>query len=238
MNPGRRIQLPVTATLRVVVLAVLLPLVASGQASERVKRLGFPLRPALIPVADIRAGGPPKDGIPALSDPHVLPVDRIEFLKDQDLVIGVVIEGTARAYPLRVLDWHELVNDRIGETDILVSYCPLCRSALVFDRRVGGRVREFGVSGLLWNSNVLMFDRQKDPNQESLWSQGLMKAVTGPAAGEKLELTLLPSETVTWKDWKRRHPRTEALSNLTGHRRPYEKTAYEAALGVSIWGLL
>ena len=110
-------------------------------------------------------------GFPSLTNPKLLTVSEAIYLEDHDRVIGVRFGGEARAYPLRVLNWHEAVNDTVGAKAIAVTYCPLCDSSLVFDRDVGGEVREFGISGKLWNSNVLLYDRQKDSRQESLWSQ-------------------------------------------------------------------
>lgn len=214
-------------TLGVVFLLVLLA--ARGLVGKRVEPTtslnGFDLSVHLIPISEILVGGPPKDGIPALTHPRVLRAAAAKYLDDGDLVIGVPI-GPGRAYPLRILMWHENVNDRLGGVPIAVSYCPLCNSAFVFDRRVGGETREFGISGLLWNSNVLLYDRQEDPAQESLFSQVLMRAVTGPAAKAKLTLKLLSSELTTWGDWKREHPETTVLSNETGYARDYAHSPY------------
>ncbi len=186
----------------------------------------FNLKGCIIPPAEIKSGGPSKDGIPALTNPHTTTAKKARYLKSSDLVVGVVIKGQARAYPLRILVWHEIVNDTLGGRPVVVTYCPLCRSALVFNRRVGGQEREFGVSGRLWNSNVLMYDRQDDPRQESLWSQLQLRAVCGPAAKQGLRLTLLPAEMVTWKDWRGRHPETTVLTRQTGYERNYGSHPY------------
>ncbi len=182
--------------------------------------------PALIDPEEIIAGGPPKDGIPALTDPQVIAAAQADYLATADRVIGVEINGEARAYPLAVLLWHEIINERVGGRPIVVTYCPLCDSALVFDRRVGGQVREFGVSGKLWRSNVLMYDRQADPGRESLWSQIRMEAVVGPAAADGLKLRLLASTLTTWGEWRRRYPATQVLSSQTGHARDYRRSPY------------
>jgi hypothetical protein len=157
-----------------------------------------------------------------------LAADEAGYLNPADIVVGVSLGGESRAYPLRILVWHENVNDTLGGVPVAVSYCPLCRSTLVFDRRVGGSVREFGISGLLWNSNVLLYDRREDGAGESLWSQVHMKAVTGPAACEGLELKLLPSELTSWRDWQARHPKTTVMSRQTGHLRKYDVSPYRA----------
>jgi len=187
---------------------------------------GFDLGFTLVRRDQIVCSGPDKDEIPALTNPPVVPAWRASYLKGGELVVGVVRAGRARAYPLRILVWHECVNDVLGGQPIVVTYCPLRRSAMVFDRRVGGQVREFGISGLLWNSNVLLYDRQPDSRSESLWSQVLMRAVAGPAAKRGLRLRLLPAELATWSDWKRRHPDTTVLSDRTGYAREYRVDPY------------
>jgi hypothetical protein len=187
---------------------------------------GFDITNALIPRDEILSGGPSKDAIPALTDPKAISADVADYLRPTDMVVGVSFGDEARAYPLRILVWHENVNDTVGGVPIAVSYCPLCRSALAFDRRVGGTTRKFGISGLLWNSNVLLYDRQEDDSQESLWSQVHMRAVTGPAAREGLRLKLLPSQLTSWREWLERHPDTNALSKRTGHLRNYNVSPY------------
>ena len=130
-----------------------------------------------MPVEEILAGGPPRDGIPALDEPKFVSA-AASVWEDDEHVVGVSVGGESRAYPLAILVWHELVNDSLGGEPILVSYCPLCGTAMVFDRRVGGRERRFGVSGLLYLSDLLLYDRAS----ESLWSQISATAVTGPLA--------------------------------------------------------
>ncbi|NOX53947.1 MAG: DUF3179 domain-containing protein [Planctomycetes bacterium] len=184
---------------------------------------GFDLSRSLIPPNEIRHGGPGKDGIPSLTAPRFLLPDQATYLKPKDRVIGVRIGKQARAYPLRILDWHEAVNDRVEGVPLLVTYCPLCDSAAVFDRRTPSGEREFGISGLLYNSNVLLYDR--DPSgRESLWSQMMAQAVSGEKAGQRLKV--LPCELTTWDDWKARHPQTLVLSTETGFRRVYSASPY------------
>ena len=184
--------------------------------------VGFDLRNATIPRDAIRAGGPPKDGIPALTNPTFVDVNEADYLSPTDRVVGVNFDSEARAYPIRILNYHEIVNDQIGDIPFAVTYCPLCDSAAVFDRRTPVGERVFGVSGLLYNSNVLMYDRGGQP--ESLWSQVLGEGVSGPAAGKKLNV--LPMELVTWKEWRDKHPTTKVLSNKTGHARDYRNSPY------------
>ncbi len=202
---------------------------AWGQGLRRISMdNGFDLSYSVVPREEILSGGPPKDGIPALTNPRLLAAKEAGYLYPKDLVLGVEFGGEARAYPLRILVWHENANDEVGGVPIAVTYCPLCNSAFVFDRRIGGQVREFGVSGLLWNSNVLLYDRQPDPSKESLWSQVKMAVVTGPAARAGLRMKFLPSELTTWREWTERHPTTTVLSDRTGYARNYGHSPYES----------
>jgi hypothetical protein len=174
-----------------------------------------------IPISKIEGGGPPRDGIPALDNPHFLTAEKADrLLLKNDRVLGVFLNGEAKAYPIRILNWHELVNDRVGDKAILVSWCPLCGSSLVYDPVINGRQYSFGVSGLLYKRNLLLFDRQTG----SLWSQLLSEAVTGPLAGSRLKV--LPAQNTTWSAWKAAHPETRVLSFATGHRRDYRLDPY------------
>ncbi|MDE2505817.1 MAG: DUF3179 domain-containing protein [Planctomycetota bacterium] len=187
---------------------------------------GFDLRRTTIPRKEIRRGGPAKDGIPSLTAPEFMVADAAMYLDPGDRVVGVVIDGEARAYPLRILTWHEVVNDTIRDTSIAVTFCPLCDSVAVFDRRTPNGVKEFGVSGQLYNSNVLMYDRNGRP--EALWSQIKSESVSGPKAGQRLKA--LPVELTTWADWQWRHPATKVLSTHTGHDLRYDHDPYAGYL--------
>jgi len=202
-----------------IIAACLLPLTAS-RAEEAPERNGFQLTKLLIPIKDIKQGGPPRDGIPSIDDPKYIAPGEADFMRDDDLVLSFSHGETTRAYPLRILVWHEIVNETIAGKPILVTYCPLCGTAMIFDRKVGGKTRSFGVSGMLYQSDVLMYDRE----DESLWSQLKMKAVSGSLSGT--EFTLLPSAHLTWKAWQKKHPDGEVLSTDTGHRRNYRGRAY------------
>ena len=180
---------------------------------------------ASIDIQQIFAGGPPKDGIPALTDPAMLSAVKASFMEADDRVVGVNFDGEARAYPLKILQWHEIVNAKTGETSYSVVYCPLCDSTSVFNRRVGDEEFEFGVSGLLYQSNVLLYDRQAQPDQESLWSQMQGEAVAGKRTGQ--QLSLLPHQLVTWQEWTDAYPDTQVLSNKTGHGREYKGNIYQ-----------
>jgi len=181
---------------------------------------GFRLDDALIPVNDIKKGGPPRDGIPSLDYPEFIAADDANYLKGRDRVLGVSINGTARAYPIRILNYHEIVNDVIGGTPVVVTYCPLCGSGTAFEATIDGRSHEFGVSGLLYNSDVLMYDRET----ASLWSQLMVQAVTGPMKGTRLQQ--LPLSNSSWEEWVERHPDTRVLSNDTGYSRNYRVDPY------------
>jgi hypothetical protein len=181
---------------------------------------GFDLDGSLIPAEEVQQGGPPRDGIPAIDNPKFVTVGEADFLDREDRVLGIVRDGQARAYPISILNWHEIVNDRIGGERIAVTYCPLCGTGVAYRSQARGRSLSFGVSGLLYNSDVLLYDRET----ESLWSQIMAKAVTGPMRGEKLEV--LPLTHTSWKAWKREHPDTLLLSEDTGFSRDYSRDPY------------
>ena len=175
----------------------------------------------LIRLTDIQSGGPVKDGIPALNHPAFTSAaegDRV--LRSSDTVLGVEFDGVAKAYPIRILNWHEVVNDDVGHQPVVVSWCPLCGSGLVFSPIAEGRRYTFGVSGLLYKRNLMLYDRET----ESLWSQLGGTAETGDVAGTSLEL--LPVTQTTWARWKGTHPQTVVLSFNTGFRRDYAKDPY------------
>lgn len=173
-----------------------------------------------IPREEVRKGGPPKDAIPALLEPRFVSANDAAFMRDKDAVVGFVHDGEAKAYPLRILVWHEIVNDTVGGLPIAVTYCPLCGTCMVFDRRVGDEELTFGVSGLLYNSDVLMYDHQSD----SLWSQLQMASVSGAHAED--QLTWLTSSEMTWAGWKERYPESQVLSLETGFSRDYAHGPY------------
>lgn len=176
----------------------------------------------IIPTSQIFDGGPGKDGIPALTDPQLVPADHAEaaYLRDEDRVIGVEIAGEKIAVPHNIGWWHEIVNFNIGSRKMAVTYCPLTGSSLAFDRgSVGGA--EFGVSGLLFRNNLIMYDRR---TQESLWPQMLRRAGCGPAAGTTL--TLVAAVEMTWEGWRTLHPDTKVISSSTGFSRNYRLYPY------------
>lgn len=181
---------------------------------------GFRLDAASVSPGDIHPGGPPRDGIPAIDRPVFVPAAQATHLKPDDRVLGVEWRGIARAYPINILNWHEVVNDRFGDDAVVVTFCPLCGSGMAFGARIGGRDLQFGVSGLLYNSDVLLYDRQT----ESLWSQIMAKAISGPMRGQRL--IFLPTSHTTWGEWIRRHPKSAVLSAETGYARDYGRDPY------------
>lgn len=169
---------------------------------------------------EIMSGGPPKDGIPALADPQFIEVAQENRIKGNEPVITVEIEGERpRAYPIRYLTWHEIVNDRIGDVPVAVTFCPLCNSALSFDRRVGDRVLSFGVSGKLRNSDMVMYDRET----QSWWQQAIGTGIVGELTGT--ELTLLPSWMESYAQFSERHPDGVVMAEPAWNR-PYGQNPY------------
>ena len=181
---------------------------------------GFSIEKSLIDSNAIHKGGPPRDGIPALYKPDFIPAAKESDLKKKDRVLGLVINRQARAYPVNILNWHEVVNDEIEGTAFVITYCPLCGTGIAFSAGVDGQPLRFGVSGLLYNSDVLLYDT----TTESLWSQIPGQAVTGPFAGTKLEQ--IPLAHTTWEHWLKQYPNTTVLSRQTGYVRNYERDPY------------
>jgi hypothetical protein len=175
----------------------------------------------LIPQSEVLDGGPGKDGIPALVNPNFTDVQGATYLNDSDLVIGFKNGNDVRAYPHAILDWHEIVNDNINEVSVAITYCPLTGTGIGWDRIVfRGEETTFGVSGLLYNTNLIPYDRATDSN----WSQILNKSVNGRLIGQEAELIGL-FET-DWKTWKTIYPDTKVLSNETGFNRTYGSSPY------------
>jgi hypothetical protein len=165
-------------------------------------------------------GGPGKDGIPAILTPEFIAAPQATYLKDEDRVLALAQGNEAKAYPIKILNWHEIVNDTIGGKPVVITYCPLCGSGIGFEGIVNGRSLTFGVSGLLYQSDLLMYDYQT----ESLWSQIAMRAITGPMMGTRLNPLFLIH--ATWNEWKTQHPATSVLSRKTGHVRNYDQDPY------------
>ncbi|MCG8440648.1 MAG: DUF3179 domain-containing protein [Caulobacterales bacterium] len=172
-----------------------------------------------IRLEEIVWGGVAVDGIPSLDDPTLITPAQASYLKDDDPVFGVAVNGDARAYPLRIMNWHEMFNDVIGGVPVALAYCTLCNAAILFETGAEGRDERFifGSSGFLYRSNKLMFDRQTD----SLWNQFTGEPVVGPLVDKGVSLAIRPVVITDWADWRAQHPDTQVLSLETGHRRDY-----------------
>jgi len=177
-----------------------------------------------IRLDEIRWGGVRRDGIPPLKNPETIPANDATYLADSDVVFGVHLGGKARAYPKRILAWHEMVKDVVGGVSINGVYCTLCGSMIIYQPDHNGKHYELGTSGFLYRSNKLMYDHET----KSLWSTLEGKPVVGPLVGNGIELESLSVVTTTWGHWKKLHPTTDVLSLRTGHRRDYgEGVAYQ-----------
>ena len=173
-----------------------------------------------VPLEQFLSGGPGKDGIPAIDRPRFAAAQDIRFLKAAEPVIELVSGGQAKAYPLQILIWHEIANDQIAGIPVAVTFCPLCNTAIVFDRRVRGRTLEFGTTGNLRNSDLVMYDRQT----ESWWQQFGGQAVVGRYAGATLRQ--LPARIVSWQDFVHEHVNGLVLTRDTGYSRDYGQNPY------------
>lgn len=180
---------------------------------------GFDLSGLGVPEAGLAYGGQPRDGIPALNAPRFKPASEVA-LGFEDRVVGVVLDGVARAYPRGVLVWHEVVNDQIGARPFVLVYSPLSGTVAAFAAKSGAKPDRFGVSGLVYNSGTLLFDRAS----KSLWLPMEGLAIAGPRKGERL-VPISATET-SWADWRTGHPGTVVLSTETGHQRPYGQDPY------------
>lgn len=170
---------------------------------------------------ELLSGGPPRDGIPSIDSPtFVSYAAASDWLADNEPVIALELNGDARAYPLQILMWHEIVNDTVGDVPVIATFCPLCNSALVFDRRVNGETFEFGTSGLLRNSDLVMYDR----TTETLWQQFTGEAIIGDLTGT--QLTFLPAQIVSFADFQKAFPDGVVLSRDTGFSRNYGENPY------------
>lgn len=174
----------------------------------------------LIPDNEIRDGGPGRDGIPAISTPDFKNPGDINYLDDNDLVLGFVDGNDIRAYPHAILDWHEIINDNTENHSLAIIYCPLTGTGIGWDRVLDGKETTFGVSGLLYNSNIIPYDRETNSN----WSQLLNKSVNGQLIGEKAKTYNL-FET-TWKTWRQMYPSTKVVTTETGYNRDYQQYPY------------
>ena len=174
-----------------------------------------------IPYSEILSGGPPKDGIPAIDEPKFIGVDEAdEWLKPVEPVVFVQVGDDPRAYPLQILTWHEIVNDTVGDLPLTVTFCPLCNTAIAFERTFKGQVLDFGTTGRLRYSNLIMYDRQT----ETWWQQATGEAIVGELLGTKLEF--VPAAIISWEEFRMTYPDGKVLSRDTGFSRSYGQNPY------------
>jgi hypothetical protein len=173
-----------------------------------------------VDLSEIRDGGPRRDGIPPIDNPQFVSVEEADHLSPQDPVMSFTHNGETRAYPLRVMTFHEIVNDEVGGHPVSVTYCPLCNAAIVFDRELDGEILDFGTTGKLRNSDLVMYDRQTD----SWWQQFSGESITGSYAGQ--ELTMLPSQLISFERFAEAHPDAMVLDDPSDFFRPYGMNPY------------
>ncbi|MDT8439493.1 MAG: DUF3179 domain-containing protein [Wenzhouxiangellaceae bacterium] len=208
-----------------VVIALVLAVIAAvpTAAQDTASRVEFPktdFTNTIIDFDEIRSGGPPRDGIPALDAPRFIPAARANWLHPDEPAIVVSVGDDWRAYPLQILIWHEIVNDVVGGKPLAVTFCPLCNASLVFEREFNGRVLDFGTTGRLRKSDLVMYDRQS----ETWWQQFTGTGLIGTYAGR--ELTEHPASIVRFGDFVDAHPDGRVLDRRTGHNRPYGENPY------------
>lgn len=202
------------------ILAVLHTVMSIGVAAETLTKNDFDLTDALVSADEVLPGGPPRDGIPAIDHPLFVSATAADFLSGDERVLGIRRNGMKKAYPISIMNWHEIVNDHIGNEPIAVTYCPLCGTGMAFVSEGTDGPLTFGVSGLLYNNDMLLYDRQT----QSLWSQIMTQAISGPHKGRRL--ATIPVNHTTWSDWRQRHPETLVLSQNTGFSRDYQRSPY------------
>ncbi|MBX2816746.1 MAG: DUF3179 domain-containing protein [Saprospiraceae bacterium] len=173
-----------------------------------------------IPLNEIRDGGPGKDGIPSIDDPQFEPQEAATYMVQSDLVLAISIDGTMHTYTHPILDWHEIVNDRVGDTPLAITYCPLTGTGTAWNRMIGGEETTFGVSGLLYRNNLIPYDRGSDSN----WSQISLNCVQGALAGQQVEI--YPMVEMGWPLYQRLFPDQDVLSTNTGASRTYGNYPY------------
>ena len=178
-------------------------------------------RSAKIRLDEIRWGGIRQDGIPPLRSPKMIDAKEAKYLDDKDIVFGIEVNGDVRAYPKRIMAWHEMFVDKVGETPVAGVYCTLCGSMILYKTEHAGVNHEIGTSGFLYRSNKLMYDKET----QSLWNTLWGRPVVGELADKDIELERMSVVTTTWGEWKKRHPGTKVLSLDTGHKRDYSEGA-------------
>ncbi len=216
---------PTTLIIAVAALTVLMGATGSWGAIQRIpfdtSEWKTDFTKHSVPLGEILSGGPPKDGIPAIDRPNFSAVsDANKWLKPREPVILFERAGEARAYPLQILIWHEIANDTVAGQPVTITFCPLCNTSIVFDRRLDGRVLDFGTTGKLRFSDLVMYDRPT----ESWWQQVTGEAIVGELTGRRL--TFLPSQIISWEMFRQAFPTGKVLNRETGHSRPYGNNPY------------
>jgi hypothetical protein len=173
-----------------------------------------------VPETDILSGGPPKDGIPSIDAPVFKPASEVSDIGDREPVIELTLNGETKAYPLRVMTWHEIANDTVGGIPVAVTYCPLCNASIVFDRRIEGKATTFGTTGKLRNSDLVMYDRES----ESWWQQFTGEAIAGLKTGTRL--TMIPSRLTGFAEFRAANPQAPVLVPANPSFRPYGSNPY------------
>jgi len=211
-------------TLGIILLGIFLVIPIQSQAKIIVREvtLADDFSTAKIKESDLIQGCFAKDCIPSIDHPKFIPASKAKWLKKDDIVFTIKHKGMVRAYPQKILNWHEFVNDKIGDYYFTISFCPLCGSAVGFIPKVNGILTQFGVSGKLIHSDLVMYDRMEG----NLWQQITGEAIVGPAAKRNEKLEFIPIGTALWGDWKKQYPNTWVLSKDTGFDRDYERYPY------------
>lgn len=213
----------ITSMLAALFLAMFAALSLASDDAERFVRMGWAntdFSQVTVPLSEVMSGGPPRDGIPPIDNPQFQPASADKTLTAHDPVVSLEINGDARAYPLRILIWHEIVNDTVGGMPVAVTYCPLCNAAIVFDRMVDGELKDFGTTGLLRNSDLIMYDRQT----ESWWQQFTGQAIAGSQVGSTLRF--LPARLESWGEFTKRFPDSKVLVPNNPNFRNYGRNPY------------
>lgn len=216
-NPVRRVRVRLLAALALCALHA--SVLAQAPGSVEWPKTDF--EKTLVDFDEIMSGGPPRDGIPSIDNPRFVTTrEAAKWLDPREPVIVLNLGGEARAYPLQILTWHEIVNDTVGGVPVSVTFCPLCNASIVFDRRLDGQVLDFGTTGRLRKSDLIMYDRQS----ESWWQQFSGRAIVGDRIGRTL--TRVPASIVAFEDFGKAYPGATVLSRQTGHNRSYGTNPY------------
>ncbi len=222
----RRTNLKKSVNIRILSLAFLIAFLLTGSVLAQEKEYalaGWKTNTAIrtVELNELISGGPPKDGIPSINAPKFVTIDEASgWLDGKEPVVSLDMQGTAKAYPLQILTWHEIVNDEVAGVPVAVTFCPLCYAAIAFDRRIEGETYSFGVSGMLRHSDMIMYDRET----ETLWQQLNGEGIVGDLTGTKL--IAIPAQIISFDQFVSSYPEGAVLSKDTGYRRDYGRNPY------------